>query len=146
MAVFPTVPNRKKFSMILNLVKDDCVYLYRKYSPHKIALENAIEIYEEFMSNEINALFEKSYSTHCSNIALKHGANFRKFADELTIADESFSNDIDGDDDIFVMFIVLQEYLLQGTKGEQFHLAVDITLSNSPKVCAFVFDIICAVH
>lgn len=131
MAVFQAKTNRKQISIILNLIKRDCVDLYEKFRLKKPQLKHAIELYEEFMTQEINTLFVSS--NKFSEIVLKHRDNFKMFIDktvEIILGDarteETVTNGISVDKSDYVMFISLQEWLIQGPKCKQFYFMIDI--------------------
>lgn len=132
MAVFQAKTNRKQISIILNLIKRDCVDLYGEFHLKKPQLKHAIELYEEFMTQEINTLFVSS--NRFSEIVLKHRENFKEFVKSVTkeiILDdgtpqETVTNGISVDGSVYVMFISLQEWLIQGPKCQQFYYMIDI--------------------
>lgn len=119
--------NRKQISIISNLIKCDCVDLYRKFRMKKPQLKQAIECYEEFMMEEINTLFENNNSF--SEIVLNHRKKFLLFIEEKAnqilgdaTVHQSTTNGTSIDESIYVLFISLQEWLIQGPKGQQFYL------------------------
>lgn len=145
MATFQVNSDRKQISIILNLVKFDCIDLYRKFRANKVHLKQAIELYEEFMTNEINTLFQ--YNNNFSDIVLSHRNKFSTFNDEIlkTIYGDALeqqhqiSNGISSDDNIYVLFIALQQWLVQGPKGQQFYFMIDIDSFSYTKYREFNF-------
>lgn len=146
MASIITKSDRKQVSIILNLIKLDCVALYTKFHHKKPVLKRAIEQYEEFIMIEINgALFNNN--NNFSDIVMNHRGNFQKFVDEL------FKDEVDNltnghgqqngqqngqpngviGSGTYAMCISLQEWLLQGVKGQQFYFAIDIDAFNLKK-------------
>lgn len=127
MASFQTKSDPKQVSIILNIVKLDCCDLYKAFCAKKTQLKHAIELYEEFMTEEINTLFQ--CSNKFSEIVLNHRKNFNAFIDEAktTIVEQ---NVFVPDDSVYVLFISLQEWLLQGSKGQQFYFIIDIDSFN----------------
>lgn len=131
MASFQANSNRKQISIILNLIKRDCIDLYQKFYLNKLQLKLAITLYEEFMSQEINTLF--IFNNSFSEIVRKHREQFDKFVDKtmqiilnVETPKEQHNNDIFVDRCVYVMFISLQEWLIQGPKGQQFYFMIDI--------------------
>lgn len=127
--------NRKHVSLILNLIRKDCIHLYQKYFYHKVVLKKAIEFYEEFMINEINTLFERN--DDFSGIVITHAQHFDKFVQHslsaLNSDIEKYENEVI-DNSTYVLFISLQEWLLQSPKGQRFYFMLDIDAFNYSKL------------
>lgn len=132
MAAFKAKTDRKQISIALNLIKVDCIELYNRFYANKTQLKRAIELYEEFMTEDINTLFQCNNSF--SDIVLSHRNKFNKFID--TAATEILGDAISQpngnftDDSVYVLFISLQEWFLQGFKGQQFYFMLDIDSFN----------------
>lgn len=119
--------DRKKQSTLLNLIENDCGVLYDHFHHNKDRLKQIIELYEEFMTIEMNQIFE--LCNGFTEILLQHRQNFRGFLQNITsTVDQRYTNGVANGriDDMFVIFITIQEWLLQGPKGQQFYLMVDI--------------------
>lgn len=134
MAVFQTKTNRKQIAIILSLIRSDCIALYREFGAAKTQLKSAIELYEEFMTGEVNALFQ--CNNNFSDIVLKHQKKFEQFVKEILIqiTDKSVSltngSGVSSGGSVYVLFISLQEWLTQGSKGQQFYFMIDIDSFN----------------
>lgn len=138
MATIQVKSDRKQISLILNLIKIDCTDLYGKFHQIKSQLKQAIERYEEFMTNEINdTLFQ--CNNNFSEVVLNHRAKFSKFIVEISeaILDNAAqqqpvptTNGTTHDSGIYVLFIALQHWLVQGPKGHQFYFMIDIDSFN----------------
>lgn len=131
MAVFQANTDRKKISILLNLIKFDCKDVYKKFRTNKIQLKHAIELYEVFMTNEINELF--LCNNNFSDIVLSHRKKFENFIENTfqPILDAMSSKGNDNfNNDIYVLFISLQEWYIQGPKGQQFYFMIDIDSFN----------------
>lgn len=132
MAAFQAKTDRKQISIALNLIKFDCIELYERFNADKTKLKRAIELYEEFMTEDINTLFQCNNSF--SDIVLNHRNKFNTFID--TAATEILGDAISQlngnftDDSVHVLFISLQEWFLQGLKGQQFYFMLDIDSFN----------------
>lgn len=117
--------DEKKQSLILNMIEYDCTLLYDKFNYNKSRLRHSIELYEEFITTEINTLFEQSNTF--VEIVLSHRTNFKEFMLDIDLDEIRLQN---GHDSVtnqqFVIYITLQEWWLQGPKGQQFYLMVDI--------------------
>lgn len=150
MATIQVKSDRKQISLILNLMKIDCADLYGKFHQVKTQLKAAIERYEEFMTTEINdSLFQ--CNNNFSEIVLNHRAKFTKFIEEISDSiQQQTATTLNGtaqDSGIYVLFITLQHWLVQGPKGQHFCFMIDIdsfsytnlsklqNFSNSKKVC-----------
>lgn len=117
--------DRKLQTTILNMIEQDCTRLYDYYNQNKQQLKVAIEYYEEFITTEINELFERSNSF--VEIVLTHGANFKEFIRNINTIDMQYQNWYDKrTEDLYVIYVTVQEWLLQGPKGQQFYSMVDI--------------------
>lgn len=117
--------DRKKQSTILNMIESDCTYLYDYYSRNIQRLKQVIEFYEEFITAEINVLFEQSNS-FCE-IVLTHRGKFKEFIREVDATEMPLSNAREKrTEDYYIIYITVQEWLLQGPKGQQFYSMVDI--------------------
>lgn len=132
MAKFQAKSDQKQISIILNLIKFDCTILYKKYQSKKTELKEAIELYEEFMTDEINGLFQNN--TNFSDIVRNHNKKFLEFCDEIAIEIDETTAKQNGhkvDEDIYAFFISLQQWLIQGPKGgQQFFFMIDIDSFN----------------
>lgn len=142
MATIQVNSNRKQISIILNLIKIDCIDLYGKFYTVKTQLKQAIERYEEFMTIEINdTLFQ--CNNNFSEIVLNHRTKFSTFIEEISkdICDDAFiqqqqqqpkttSNGTSNDNSIYVLFVALQHWLVQGPKGQHFCFMIDIDSFN----------------
>lgn len=141
MATIQIKTDRKQISLILNLIKIDCSDLYGKFHQKKSQLKQAIERYEEFMTNEINdTLFQ--CNNNFSDVVLNHRTKFSKFIEEFSadILDNASSdqpqqqqpvtNGKSYDNSIYVLFISLQHWLVQGPKGQHFCFMIDIDSFN----------------
>lgn len=132
MAAFQAKTDQKQISIVLNLIKIDCIDLYKKFCIKKTQLKAAIELYEEFMTDEINTLFQ--CNNNFSDIVLNHRRKFQKFIDDVgaQILSETMAqpNGTIADDSVYVLFISLQEWLTQGPKGQQFYFMIDIDAFN----------------
>lgn len=132
MASFIKKTDRKQVSIILNLIKLDCTELYKVFHYNKPMLKRSIEQYEEFMTIEVNAMF--NINNNFSGIVISHRGNFQKFLDELcnTNAESGTETKVNGsiDDCQYAMCISLQEWLLQGAKGQQFYFLLSIDAFN----------------
>lgn len=132
MAAFQAKTDRKQISIVLNLIKCDCTDLYKRFHANKIQLKQAIELYEEFMTDEINSLFQ--CNNNFSDIVRNHQKQFKTFIEKICteilseIIVESNGNVTDYSD--YVLFISLQEWLTQGPKGQQFCFMIDIDSFN----------------
>lgn len=142
MAAFHLKTNRKQISIILNLIKCDCIALYQQFRMKKPQLKQAIELYEEFMIDEINALFPNSNSF--SEIVLNHRKKFATFVDEkakLILDDATLQNPISNgtltDESLHVLYMSLQEWLIQGPKGQQIYFMIDIDSFNYTQYSEF---------
>lgn len=139
MAAFNSSTDKKQMSIILNLMKLDCVDLYKKFHYKKTTLKQAIEEYEEFMTEEINSLFNDN--NNFSGIVISHRNNFQKFSDDFRpvhVDSEPLENgntvQVNGlDDSVYAMCISVQEWLLQGAKGQQFYFLINIDAFNLTK-------------
>lgn len=117
--------DRKKQSTILNMIESDCTFLYDYYSRNIQRLKQVIELYEEFITVEINVLFEQSNS-FCE-IVLTHRGKFKEFIRQIDATEMSFPNAREKrTEDFYIIYITVQEWLLQGPKGQQFYSMVDI--------------------
>lgn len=128
MAIFSTKSNRKNLSVLLNLIKDDCQNLYATYFPNEIAFKSAIDLYEEFLTNEINDVFKENCTF--SDIVIKHRQKFNEFSNgplrELQTTNEQCTSDAAENNSYFVVFVSLREWILQSPKGEQFYFSLEI--------------------
>lgn len=117
--------DRKKQSTILTMIEADCTLLYDYYHKNVERLRQVIEFYEEFITTEINALFEQSNSF--VEIVLTHRTNFKEFIRNVNEDDMQIPNAFKClKDFFFVIYITVQEWFLQGPKGQQFFSMVDI--------------------
>lgn len=138
MAVFYAKTNCKQIAIISSLIRSDCIVLYRNFGAIKTQLKSAIELYEEFMTDEVNALFQ--CNKNFSDIVLKHRIKFNQFVEETAaqFTNETVShtngNGASADDNVYVLFISLQEWLTQGPKGQQFYFMIDIDAFNLTKL------------
>lgn len=132
MAKFQAKTDRKQISIILNLIKIDCVNLYKKFGAKETKLKQVIELYEEFMTEETNGLFQKN--NKFSDIVLNHQKHFLTFLDEIPQETGELATHQDksiADNDIYVLYISLQQWLLQGQKdSQQFYFMIDIDPFN----------------
>lgn len=132
MAAFQAKTDRKQISIILNLIKLDCVDLYKKFRIKKPQLKQAIELYEEFMTHEINTMFQ--CNNNFSDIVLRHRKKFQSFIDttsaQILVETIAQRNGNVADDSVYVLFISLQEWFTQGPKGQQFYFMIDIDSFN----------------
>lgn len=127
MATFQAKTDRKQISIILNLMKFDCVDLYKKFHTQKSQLKQALELYETFMTDEINTLFQ--CNNNFSDMVMNHRKKFQTFIDDITttiVAGQIQTNGKTADDKFYVIFISLQEWFIQGCKGQQFYFMIDI--------------------
>lgn len=131
MASFITKTDRKQVSIILNLIKLDCSELYKKFHYKKQQLKQAIEKYEEFMTIEINNIFNTN--NNFSGIVISHRCNFQKFLSELFKDDTDEQTNGFTDETVYALCISLQEWLLQGAKGQQFYFLMSIDAFNLTK-------------
>lgn len=132
MAAFQAKTDRKQISIVLNLIKWDCTDLYKRFYANKTQLKQAIELYEEFMTDEINSLFQ--CNNNFSDIVRNHQKQFKTFIEKTSteILGEIIAkpNGNVADDSDYVLFISLQEWLTQGPKGQQFCFMIDIDSFN----------------
>lgn len=137
MASFVSKTSRIKISIILNLIKSDCGVVYERFYSKKTKLKYAIELYEEYMSEEINSIFH--VNNNFSDIVRYHQKSFSKFIDKLgeellksnsTQSDIVTENGNLDDESKYVLHISLQEWLLQGPKGQYFYFVIDIDSFN----------------
>lgn len=140
MATIQVNTDRKQISLILNLIKIDCIGLYGRFHEVKPQLKQAIELYEEFMTNEINdTLFQ--CNNNFSEIVLNHRTKFLTFIEEISkviFNDASDAqqqpvttkNGTSHDNSIYVLFVALQHWLVQGPKGQHFCFMIDIDSFN----------------
>ncbi|XP_055314184.1 double-stranded RNA-specific editase Adar-like [Sitodiplosis mosellana] len=139
MAAFQAKTDRKQISIALNLIKFDCIQLYKRFYAKKTQLKRAIELYEEFMSDDINTLFQ--CNNRFSEIVLNHQKKFQTFIETTTtqIFGEEISqpNETVADDSVYVLFISLQEWFTQGLKGQQFCFMIDIDSFNLTQLMDF---------
>lgn len=127
MTSFISRADRKQISIILNLIRFDCIELYGKFHKQKIKLNHAIELYEEFMCEEINCIFQ--ISNGFSEIVLTHRKRFIKFMDETNKLINNGTVEQNGfveNENKYVLHISLQQWLLQGPKGQYFYFIIDI--------------------
>lgn len=128
MTKFQAKTDRKQISIILNLIKIDCADLYRQFRTNKIKLKQAIELYEEFATEQINVLFQNC--NNFSDVVKSHRKKFQEFRDEISQQNDEIAfqpNGAHADDDIYVIFISLQPWLIEGPKcGQQFYFMIDI--------------------
>lgn len=123
--------DRKKQSVILEMAKRDCIRLYNCYCRNKQYLKQAIEFYEEFITHEINTIFE-----HCNSLVeidQIHKNNFVLFLRGIGVIEDGFSMPSKRrktSEDMYVIYITVQEWLLQGLKGQQFYSIVQIDAFN----------------
>lgn len=117
--------DRKKQSTILTMIGHDCTLLYDYYHQNVERLKQVIEFYEDFITKEINALFEQSNSF--IEIVLTHRTNFKDFIRNVNAVDMQLPNAFKTrTETLYVLYITVQEWLLQGPKGQQFYSMVDI--------------------
>lgn len=137
MASFVSATNRVRISIILNLVRSDCEELYKRFHSKKTKLKYAIELYEEYISEEVNNIFQAN--NNFSDIVRCHNKSFLQFIDKLcwemckkdsTPPDTVTANDNEDDESKYVLHISLQEWLLQGPKGQYFYFVIDIDSFN----------------
>lgn len=128
MAAFEAKTDRKQISLVLNLIRKDCVDLYKTFRAVKTRLNHAIGLYEEFMTDELNTMFQCNNSF--SDIVLNHRKHFQTFLDGTStkiVNDTVPHQNGTCEDNIDVLFISLQEWLTQGPKGQQFYFMIDIS-------------------
>lgn len=107
------------------MIEHDCTMLYDHYHRNKHALKQVIEFYEEFITAEMNILFEQSNSF--VEIVLTHREHFKEFIRRVEGVEMQIQNGHDKrTEDYFIIHITVQEWLLQGPKGQQFYSMVDI--------------------
>lgn len=120
--------DRKKQSIILEMAKADCVHLYDCYGRNKRCLKQAIDYYEEFITVEINTIFERCNSL--TEIDHVHECNFALFLQNIGgVEDDGLSmpkKQRKMEEDMYVIYITVQEWWLQGLKGQQFYSIVEI--------------------
>lgn len=144
MATFNSSTDKKQMSVILNLIKLDCNDLYKNFHYKKTTLKQAIEEYEEFMVHEINSLFNDN--NNFSGIVIGHRNNFQKFFNDfrpVQVDLEPLENGntvkVNGlDESVYAMCISVQEWLLQGAKGQQFYFLINIDAFNLTKQAALM--------
>lgn len=126
MAQFQAKTDLKQISIILNLIKIDCADLYKTFRGNKTQLKQAIEQYEEFVTDEINkTLFQNN--TNFSDIVRNHRRNYSEFLDEFVKKSDAIANHQNATDDSYVFFISLQNWFIDGSKcGQQFYFTIDI--------------------
>lgn len=117
-----TLGDRKKQSTILTMIEHDCTLLYEYYHQNLDRLKRVIEFYEEFITMEINTLFEQSNSF--VEIVLTHRTNFREFIRNVNMQSPNAYKS--RTETFYVLYITVQEWLLYGPKGQQFYSMVDI--------------------
>lgn len=139
MAAFNSSTDKKQISIILNLMKLDCIDLYKKFHYKKTTLKQAIEEYEEFMTHEINSIFNDN--NNFSGIVITHRNKFQKFLDDFRpvymdlepLENGNAVKENGLDDSVYTMCISVQEWLLQGAKGQQFYFLINIDAFNLTK-------------
>lgn len=147
MATFQVNTDRKQISIILNLIRIDCIDLNKIFGKIKPQLKQAIERFEEFMTTEINdTLFQ--HNNNFSDIVLSHRAKFSKFIEETSkvIHDNGAfaphqptitQNGASHDNSINVIFVALQHWLVQGPKGQHLCFMIDIDTFNYTQYSEF---------
>lgn len=123
--------DKNKQNFILEMVKDDCRYLFKCYPLEH--LMPIIEYYEEFMIEEINKLFEQCNSFN--EVAATHQIDFAGF---LRIIETNVDmcemtsppKRVKLTEDLYVIYITMQEWLLRGAKGQQFYSMLNIDAFN----------------
>lgn len=114
--------DRKKQVIILNMIEHDCIQLFGRYGGNKDRLKEVIEMYEEFIHAEINSLFDQCNSF--IEIVQMHGNHFMVFMGQIDNGRKQIP--MIRTEGPFVIFITVQEWLLQGPKGHRFYTMVDI--------------------
>lgn len=119
------ISDRNKNSTILKMIENDCTQLYNYYCLNKDELKGALEVYEEFITVEINRVFE---TANCFNdIMIDHQMNFWTFLQSMGILNVPQPQAKRRRTDLFfVIHISVQNWLLHGQKGPQFYSMVDI--------------------
>lgn len=125
---------QNKQNFILEMVINDCqnlMILEKQY------LVPVIECYEEFMIKEINKLFEPCNSF--DEIAVIHQINFREFLRMLMRMCGAIDKGCDLltspehvklTEDLYVIYITLQEWQILGPKGYYFYSMLNINAFN----------------
>lgn len=126
MASVETKTNEKQILIILSLIRSDCVEINAKFNHKKTQLFEIIKNYEVFMFSEINSIFQQN--NHFSGIVRQHRKHFIEFL-ENNCAVATTSNDVQKNSQIYV-HISVQEWFLQGQKGQQFRYLIDIDCLN----------------
>lgn len=117
--------NEKQILIILSMIRNDCIKLNAQYYHNRHHLSDIIQMYEEFIYNEINTIFKEN--NKFSDIIRNHRTNFNKTflvnncAETNGIGDNHLM-----DDSKLCLHISVQEWFLQGQKGHQFQYIVDI--------------------
>lgn len=127
MASIQTKTNEKQILIILSLIRSDCIKINAKFNNKKAELFKIIKKYEEFIFSEINSIFQQN--NHFSGIVRQHRKNFTEFL-ENNCAKVTTSDDAQNNSQI-CLHISVQEWLLQGQKGQQFRYLIDIDCLNS---------------
>lgn len=127
--VLEIISDRNKNSIILKMIEDDCTQLYNYYCLNQDELKGALEIYEEFITVEINRVFELANSFN--DIMIAHQISFYGFLQSMGIYNVPQPQaKRQRTDRFFVIYISVQNWLLHGQKGPQFYSMVDIDAFN----------------
>lgn len=111
------------------MIRDDCIKLNAKYYNNRQHLSDIIRTYEEFIYNEINTIFK--VTNRFSDIVRSHRNHFNKLFLAINCAGTNGNGDNQQIDHTkFCVHISVQEWLLQGQKGQQFQYLVDIDCLN----------------
>lgn len=117
-----------KRNAILTTIEYDCEIIYVNYAQNLVFLEKVLECYEEFITNEINKA-EFVEMNYANDDDANHLEKFRDFLDK---ADSESANHCAPmpkkrkTDGIYIVSASVQDWLLRGQKGPQFHTTVDI--------------------
>lgn len=115
----------RRATVIQEMIEQDCIRLYDKHNHNKSELKAAIELYEQFIHTEINSLFEAC--NRFEEILPQHVQNFEEFTAEMDVCGmQPPLAKRKRTTDMYVIYITVQEWLLQGPRSQQFYTMVDI--------------------
>lgn len=126
MASIQTKANEKHILLIFNLIRGDCIKLNEKYCNDRRSLIDIIRVYEEFIFGEINSIFR--VNNDFSGIVRCHRQNF----DAFLANNCGPPNDTPGKSK-FCVHVSIQEWLIQGQRGQQFQYLVDVDCLDNPQ-------------
>lgn len=131
MALIKPRTNEKHILIIFNLIRGDCIELNAKFHNNRRSLNNIIKVYEEFIFGEINSIFR--VNDEFSGIVRSHRRNFAEFLANNCGSSTKGHVDSTQDQSKICLHVSIQEWLLQGQRGQQFQYLVDIDCLSYPQ-------------